>query len=187
MRSRLLPLALLLAVAAPARTAAADDGASIKRNPVAPIAGTPLPSWSWPEPKVEKKAKSPGLVIAGGIIGGLGAAGAIAGLVLMGTVRTGCPNLRDANGNILTAPAPVDPSDPSKGTVDVAKSSCPGPTTGRDVGITVLLGSAAVAAAGLTMVLVGIQPAEDEAPSTAARLVPTVTISPTGGSFLWRF
>ncbi|MFT3771886.1 MAG: chalcone isomerase family protein [Minicystis sp.] len=189
MRCRLLPLPLILAAAilAPARPAAADDGFSIKRNPVAPIAGTPLPNWSWPEVKEPKKAKSPGLVIAGAIVGGLGAAGAVAGLVIMGTSRVGCPNVRNADGSIATSMVHVDPNDASSPVVEVAQSFCPGPTTGRDVGLTTALAGAAVAAAGLTMILVGIQPAEDEAPSAARRLVPTVAISPTGGVLTWKF
>lgn len=82
MRSRLLPLALLLALAAP-RIASADDGAQIKRNPTAPIAGTPLPER--PEPAKPMRARSPALVISGAIAAALGGAGAITGLVLMNT------------------------------------------------------------------------------------------------------
>jgi hypothetical protein len=154
MRVRLLVPALLLASAAlaPARPAAADDGAQIRRNYTAPIAGTPLPMWQWPEEKAPKKAKSPALVILGGIFGGLGAAGAVTGLVLTAT---------------------------DDGTQ----------TTRHEVGLTTLLASSAVAAAGLTMVLVGVQPAEgdDAAATTGARLVPSVAIGPTGGVLTWRF
>lgn len=156
MRSRLLSLALVVAALAPARLAHADDGFQIKRNPVAPIAGTPL----WPAKELETPpipARYPGLVIAGAIVGGLGAAGAITGSILMATDNTGCTGMPCAHNR-------------------------------REYGMTTLLISAPVAAAGLTMILVGLQPAPtDEAPSTAARLVPEVRLGPTSGSLTWRF
>lgn len=147
MRSRLLVLPLLLAAFAtfaPAR-AAADDGAAIRRNYVAPIAGTPLSFWDWQEPSKPRQARSPALVIAGAIFGGLGAAGAITGLVLTGNDQT------------------------------------------HDVGFTTLLGSAGAAAIGLTMVLVGIQPAEEPAATSGRSLAPSVAVGPTGGALTWRF
>jgi hypothetical protein len=87
MRSRLLPLALLLVAAAP-RIASADDGAQIKKNAVAPIAGTPLPERV--EPKKPMRARSPALVISGAVVTALGAGGALTGLVLMNTDSSGC-------------------------------------------------------------------------------------------------
>jgi hypothetical protein len=154
MRSRLLSLALVVTALTPARHALADDGFQIKRNPVAPIAGTPL----WPAKELETPpvpAKSPGLVIAGAVVASLGAAGAIAGSVLVTTDDHGCVG-----------------------------SPCA--TTRRDAGITTLLISAPVAAAGLTMMLIGIQPADSE-PADARRFVPQVAIGPTGGVLTWKF
>jgi hypothetical protein len=159
MRSRLLPLPLLAATLAltlaPAR-AGADDGANLRRNYDAPIAGTPLPGWTAPELKTPvRPAKSPALVIAGIIAGGLGAVGAVTGVVLMNTGSQGC------DAGLCT-------------------------TKTRDLGLTVAFGGAGVAAAGLVMMLVGLQPA-DAAPAAAARFVPQVAVGPTGGALTWRF
>lgn len=159
MRLRLLPAALALAAILPARPAAADDGENLRRTPYAPIAGTPIPSsYDW---ETDKLARNPGLVIAGAVVGSVGIAGALTGLVLMSTGTGGCPL------GTLAAPNPC-------------------PATGRDIGRIMLPISGAVAAAGLTMVLVGIQP-EGDASSARARLLPAAAIGPTGGTLTWRF
>lgn len=207
MRPRLLPISLLLCatVLAPARTAAADDGAIIKRHPVAPIAGTPW--WSTREIEVEapaRKPKSAALVILGAILGGLGAAGAVTGSVLMAQSSPACRTL-DPKGNVVygddgARTIHIDPNtrviipnytpekNPNALAVDVGSktSACVAADPLREAGITTLLVSAGVAAAGLTAVLVGIQPAADES-DTRARLVPTIAVGPTGGSLTWRF
>jgi len=167
MLPRLLPLAVLLAALGAARTAAADDDAAIRRVPYAPIAGTPIPGTM--ELSTEKKAKYPGLVIAGAVAAGLGAAGLVVGIVLTPADHDGCPYR-----NVAKEGAP--PSYQSDG-------PCPAQ---RNLGLTTLSISAAVAAAGLTMVLVGVQPADD-AKSPSARLVPSVAVGPTGGVLTWRF
>jgi hypothetical protein len=160
MRRRLLPVSLLLSVAALAQTrnAAADDGAMIVRKPVAPIAGAPY----WYENELEappRKAKSPALVIVGAIVGSLGAAGAVTGAILQSTAQGVEGDQR------------------------------------QSIGMTTMFIGAGVAAAGLTALLVGIQPrAEDEAKgapedgaATRRWLTPTVAVGPTGGSITFRF
>lgn len=204
MRSRLLPVALIVCALTPTRIAAADDGASIKKNAVAPIAGTPF----WPRVEVEapaRKPKSAALVILGAIIGSLGAAGAITGGVLLATSSGGCPNALDQNGNVIrrseTYDYWIDPvtrvrvnptTDVERakaqritGQVDV--TSCSGRDQREQIGLTTLLVSAGVAALGLTGVLVGIQPRADEEPSPSARFIPTLKLGPTGGTLTWQF
>jgi hypothetical protein len=154
MRSRAASLLLAAALLATSGSAWADDGSSIKKDPVAPIAGTPLGREI--EVAKPKKARFPGLVIAGGIVGGLGAAGVIGGLVLS-TLPPG-----DCAG-------------------DAAMCR-------RDLGRTTILIGAPVAALGLTLLLVGIQPEPDDAPAaTQAKLLPSVAVGPSGGVLTWRF
>jgi hypothetical protein len=102
---------------------------------------------------VERKPVSAGLVIAGGITAGLGAVGALSGLLLMA----------------------IDPS------------GCACDSARKDGGRIALFVGAPVLAAGLTMVIVGIQPAPDAAATARARLVPAVAVGPTGGTLRWSF
>lgn len=164
-RLPLAPLLLLLAAIVPARAASADDGAIIRRKPVAPIAGTPI--WPEIEPSTPpRKARIPALVIAGGIVGGLGAAGALTGLALMSTSASSCKPVYSDSGQLID-------------------TLCPTGQRG-DIGLTTLLVGSSVAALGLTLLLVGIQPA-DEPEAPAARALPTISIGPTGGALTWRF
>jgi hypothetical protein len=169
MRPRLLPLALVLALSGagllPPRLAAADGAAPSKPAPPA-TAPTAAPAASGlalsplraavEAAAVPRKPVSAPLVIAGGITAGIGAAGALAGLLLMS----------------------VDPS------------SCTGAACGvsrQDAGRITLFVGAPVLAVGLTMVIIGIQPAPDADATARARLVPAVAVGPTGGTLRWRF
>lgn len=167
MRSRLLPFTLLIAALAPARIAAADDGAALRRTPYAPIAGTPIPGTM--SLTSEKKAKYPGLVIGGAVTAGLGVVGLVVGAIVA-MPPDGCPYTNTE-------------TDPKKPPQYESSGPC---TTQRNLGVATLSISAAVAAAGLAMVLVGVQPA-DEPASARARLVPSVAVGPTGGTLTWRF
>lgn len=104
MRPRLLPIPLLFAALALSRAARADDAAPPPpRAPaVAPL--SPIVAAA-EEAEHPSKAASPGLVIAGGILGGMGAAGALAGLVLLDVGSTDAQ--RDAGRVALSIGAPV--------------------------------------------------------------------------------
>lgn len=162
MRSRLLPSALALASAAllPSSIAVADESAPSKGG-ASPASGVAASSPLRAAVKAASEPREPvsgALVVAGGITAGIGAAGALAGLLLM----------------------------------HVEGASCAGRPCGADrqsAGRVALFIGAPVLAAGLVMVVVGIQPATDPDTERAAgvRLVPTVALGPTGGSLRWSF
>ena len=85
MRARPLPLALAATslVLAP-RGAAADDAAAAKpATPLGPMSSAPTPLRAYvAAAAVERPPVSPALVIAGGVVAGVGAVGALTGLVL---------------------------------------------------------------------------------------------------------
>jgi len=160
MRPRLLPLAIVLSSAAllSPRPAAADEPAPAKVGagagaPAAAPALSPLRAAIEAADAPRRPVSAP-LVIAGGITAGLGAAGALAGLLLM----------------------------------SVGPSECAGaPCSNQNAGRVTLFVGAPVLAAGLVMVIVGIQPAPDAEVTARARFVPAVAIGPTGGTLRWTF
>ena len=138
MTLRPLPFVLALSLAAlHARPASADDhtmlGVGPRAIPAPPASTAPLP-----------EMRSVGLVVSGLSVGGLGVAGAIAGLFLMNTASPSC-------GTVL---APC--------------------STKRDLGETILMISAPVVGIGLIMAIVGAQPAPsppDQAVSLAPEVM----------------
>ena len=162
MRVRLLLPALALASAAllPPGVAVADESAPSKggASPAPGVAASSPLRAAVEAASEPRKPVSGALVVAGGITASIGAAGALAGLLLM----------------------------------HVEGASCAGRPCGagqQDAGRAALFIGAPVLAAGLVMVVVGIQPATDPdaARVAGARLVPTLALGPTGGSLRWSF
>jgi hypothetical protein len=123
--------------------------------------------------------------------------GAITGAVLLGTDSGAYPSQKDAKGNVINGSANCLVTDPKSGMCVKGSGYAYGPSPDyyatsqrRNAGMMALLIGAPIAAAGLTMILVGIQPAAaagDEAPPPAARLVPEVRVGLASGSLTWRF
>lgn len=124
--------------------------------PAAPQrAAAPVPPYAIAEEAPQ--LMSPGLTIAGIVVGGAGLVGSLTGLVLMN----------------------------SKQTITCSDPTAPCPTSTREIGTTMLIVSAPVLAVGIAMAIIGARPAQVKA--AMAHGVPAIAIGPTGGMVSWVF
>jgi hypothetical protein len=157
---RTLPRQLLLAAAVAAALASARPASADDAPSRLPPIVPKSPIVAYAEYEAHPPpAASPALVIAGGVLGGAGVVGALVGLILMGP--TG--ETATTGGGSVTS------------------------TSLRDAGrITVTIG-APLAAVGLVMTIIGLQPAAAGDATGGAKLRPEVAVGPTGAALRWRF
>ncbi len=176
MRPRLLPFALVLASAAilAPRSAVAQEKAQESTSSKAPAPGT-APVTGAPLAAAVPLAGPQSPIRAAMLAESQPRPAVSPALVIAGGITAAAGGVTALAGLIVMN---VD-------TTGCSGSACS--SARRDAGRIALFAGAPVLAAGLTMVIIGIQPAPDAAGEPQARLVPTVTLGPTGGALRWSF